>query len=98
MNQNICDILKVIGDPSRFKILQYLLEKPRNVSEIVRAVALQQSLVSHHLKILRKNGILSAMRDGPFIHYSIHGSEVKNIFQLAQDIVDKNNANEGEQS
>lgn len=97
MNRDGCDVLKVIGDPSRFKILQYLLDKPRNVSEIVRAVGLQQSLVSHHLKILRKNGVLNAMRDGPFIHYSINGSEVKDIFRLAQSIAEKNNLNKGDQ-
>lgn len=90
MGCSACDVLKVIGDPSRFKILDYLLDEPRTVSEIVRAVGLQQSLVSHHLKTLRKHGILKAMRDGPFIRYALNSPEVKNIFDLAKSIAKKN--------
>ena len=90
MDCGTCEILKVIGDPSRFKILEYLLDEPRNVSEIVREVGLQQSLVSHHLKILRKNGILKAMREGPFIRYTMNSLEVKSIFNLAENIARKN--------
>jgi len=90
LDSGICEVLKVIGDPSRYKILDHLLTEPRNVSEIVRAVGLQQSLVSHHLKILRKHGILKAMRDGPFIRYAMNSPEVKSIFDLAESIAKKN--------
>ncbi len=90
MNQDASDLLRIMGETSRFRILRYLMDKPRNVSEIVRALRMKQSLVSHHLKILREYGLLEANRSGPFVHYSIKSPEVKKILLLAEEIVRKN--------
>ncbi|MCK5825502.1 MAG: winged helix-turn-helix transcriptional regulator [Desulfuromusa sp.] len=53
MSYGACEVLKVIGDLSRFKILEYLLDEPRNVSEIIWEVGLQQSLVSQKTDLER---------------------------------------------
>ncbi|HDL00775.1 MAG TPA: transcriptional regulator [candidate division Zixibacteria bacterium] len=77
-------LLRTIGDQSRFKIISLLLDKPLHVSEIVRKVKLQQSLVSHHLKVLRELGILQSERKGPFIKYSVAKPEIVKIIMLAK--------------
>lgn len=86
-------ILRIVGEPNRYRILQYLRGKPRNVSEIVRSLGPGQSLVSHHLKTLKECGLLEAIREGPFVRYSVSSKEVKNIFLLATEIVRKNTLN-----
>ncbi len=98
MDQRVCDLLKVIGEASRFRIMRYLADRPRNVSEIVRAVGLQQSLVSHHLKVLRDNGLLKAERKGPFVNYSVSCPETTQIFLLAEKIATGKCAEKGERS
>ena len=62
---------------------------PRNVSEIVRALGMQQSLVSHHLKVLREHGLLEANRQGPFVRYSVSCPEIEQIFFWTSEIVRK---------
>ena len=90
------DLLRIMGEASRFRILRYLKDKPRNVSEIVRALRIRQSLVSHHLKVLREHGLLEAMRDGPFVCYSVSSPEVERIFLLADKIASKNRSVKGD--
>lgn len=89
MEYDASDLLRTIGDPSRYRILRYLTESPRNVSEIVRAVGMQQSLVSHHLRILRERGLLEAVRNGAFVRYSLKNPEVNRIIILAEKFVGK---------
>jgi len=90
LDWEVCDLLRVIGAPSRFRILQYLTDDSRNVSEIVRALGMRQSLVSHHLRVLRDRGLLDATRDGPFVRYSVSRPEIERIFLLAGEIASKN--------
>ncbi len=87
--RKVSETLRVMGEPSRFKILRYLTEAPRNVSEIVRALGMGQSLVSHHLKVLKEHGLLEANRQGPFVRYRVTHLEVKEIFLLAETLVKK---------
>lgn len=96
VDQRVCNLLKVVGETSRFRILKYLADRPRNVSEIVRALGLQQSLVSHHLKVLRNHGLLKAERKGPFVKYSVSCPETTQIFLLAEKIATGSCAEKGE--
>lgn len=97
LDQKTCGLLRIIGDPSRFKILQYLMDNPRNVSEIIRAVGMGQPLVSHHLKVLKTHGLLQAIRDGPFVRYSVSCPKIKRIFLLAGEIVRESTSDKGEE-
>jgi DNA-binding transcriptional ArsR family regulator len=57
---------------------------------------MQQSLASHHLKVLRESGLLEAIRDGPFVRYSVSSPEFKGIILLAGEIVGKNTSTKGD--
>lgn len=64
-----CEFFKVLCDPTRLRVLEALREGERCVSEIVQQVGLSQSVVSHHLGILRRSGLVEARREGKRIHY-----------------------------
>ncbi|WP_244874994.1 ArsR/SmtB family transcription factor [Nitrospina gracilis] len=57
-------ILKSLGDESRLKIVQLLLQGECNVSKVVQSLNMAQPQVSHHLAILRGCGLVSTRREG----------------------------------
>lgn len=65
------DLLKVLADETRLAVLQQLLHGPRHVSEINLSLHLEQSLLSHHLRVLREAELVIAERDGKAVLYSL---------------------------
>lgn len=63
--------LKVIADPTRLAILKILMDKPQHVGEVAALLHIEQSLLSHHLQVLRKTGFVIASRDGKSVLYSL---------------------------
>ena len=54
------------------EVLEQLLERePREVSEIHEALAVEPTLLSHHLRILRESGLIVATRKGKNAFYSL---------------------------
>jgi len=65
------DILKVLADETRLSVVRQLMAGPRHVGEINDGLQLEQSLLSHHLKVLREGGIVEAQRDGKAVLYRL---------------------------
>jgi DNA-binding transcriptional ArsR family regulator len=63
--------LKVLADPSRWAILNLLLDGSKYVWELNEYLDLEQSLLSHHLSILRQQGLVQSHRDGKAVLYSL---------------------------
>lgn len=63
--------LKALSNPIRLQILVWLQEKPSSVKALIRRIPIEQNLMSHHLKKLRKAGLVSRRRDGKGALYSI---------------------------
>lgn len=63
--------LKVLADDSRLAIVKTLMRRPKRVWELGSALELDQSLLSHHLKVLRREGLVKATRDGKAVLYSL---------------------------
>jgi ArsR family transcriptional regulator len=62
---------RALGDETRLRILEHLGLFERSVSELVVLLDIGQSLMSHHLRILREAGLVTDRREGRWIHYSI---------------------------
>jgi DNA-binding transcriptional ArsR family regulator len=69
-------IFQTLSDYNRLGIIRFICEKDSSVGEIVKAMRLSQPLVSHHLRILKENGILETKRNGPFIYYYIRDKKI----------------------
>ena len=72
----LAEMFRLMGDPSRLRILLCCLPAPRAVGDIARATGLPQTLVSHHLRLLRTGHILRAERHGREVHYSVADDHV----------------------
>jgi DNA-binding transcriptional ArsR family regulator len=74
-------LFKVLGDESRLRILQTLVDGERSVSEILERTGLPQTLASFHLRILREAGVLATERRGPFIYYRLADPSLPNLLE-----------------
>ncbi len=70
--RNVAQILKLLGDPSRLRIVYALAaEREVNVTALARKLRLSQPTVSRHLSILRMSGLAENRRAGKEIFYAI---------------------------
>ena len=67
----VADAMQALATPSRVLILARLRERPHSVSELVHAVGMEQSAVSHQLGFLRGSGLVVGERQGRRIVYSL---------------------------
>ena len=81
-------VFRAINHPLRRQMLQLLHENARmTVTEIFIKLRLEQSVASQHLVILRKAGMVSTERQGKFIFYSVNYQRIKQVHQIASDII-----------
>jgi ArsR family transcriptional regulator len=68
----LAQMLKALGNPVRFRIVQYLAENQMCITgDIVEFTTLAQSTVSQHLKVLRDAGLIEGEVEGPATCYCI---------------------------
>ena len=79
----IGSFLKVMGDPTRLKILTALMEGHLCVMHISEAVGMSQSAVSHQLAVLRGANLVKVSRKGKTQIYSIADKHVRLILDMA---------------
>jgi|ERR1043165_3603067 ArsR family transcriptional regulator len=65
------NLLKILADDTRLDVVRQLMSGPRHVGELNASIPIDQSLLSHHLKILREAGIVTAARDGKAVLYRL---------------------------
>lgn len=73
-----------LADPTRIRILRYLLDGPRTAGEIVAHVGRHQPSVSSHLGCLRFCGFVEAWREGRTVHYALIDPGVRRILDLGE--------------
>jgi len=62
---------RALGDETRLRILETLVSGETSVSDLQQRVDIGQSLMSHHLRILRESGLVATRREGRWVHYGI---------------------------
>jgi len=75
--------MQALATPSRVRILGRLRESPCTVGELVAAVEMEQSAVSHQLRILRHLELVIGERRGRNIVYALHDSHVADLLDQA---------------
>lgn len=75
--------LQALTAPSRLLILAQLRQAPATVSALTEAVGMEQSAVSHQLRLLRTMGLVTTQRTGRNITYSLYDSHVATLLDEA---------------
>ena len=76
---NLADFFKLFSDESRLKILYLLTMNEMCVSDIAATLDMNQSTVSHQLKILRNSRIVKYRRDAKVVYYSLDDDHIGQI-------------------
>lgn len=77
------ELLKLLADPTRMRIVMRLREGESCVTDIAQALGMEQSAVSHQLSRLLVGGLVTNRRDGKKIHYRLADHHVKKILVAA---------------
>lgn len=85
--EQIAELFKAFGDPTRVHILSLLAIQELCVNDIAQAVALSQSAISHQLRILKQMHLIKYRRDGKNLLYSLADDHVRTILQMGLEHV-----------
>ncbi len=74
-------VFKALNDPTRREILELLREKDLTAGEIVDKFHISGPSISHHLDLLKQAKLVTAEKDGQFIHYSLNTTVVDELMK-----------------
>ena len=86
---DLSELFKVFGDSTRIKILYDLFSGEKNVTEICQDLEMNQSAVSHQLKILRTTKLVQGRREGKSIVYALADDHVKTIIAMGIEHIEE---------
>ncbi len=79
----VAETLQALATPSRLLILGRLREGPATVNQLAEAVEMEQSAVSHQLRMLRHLGLVDGQRHGRSITYALYDDHVAQLLDEA---------------
>lgn len=83
------DLFKALAHPTRIEILQLLRDGERCVCEIAPALGMEQSNISRHLGVMKKEGLLSSRKEGLKMIYRVEDPQVFQLLDAAREILKK---------
>ena len=82
---DLAEVFKVFGDSTRIKILYVLFEAEMCVCDIAQLLEMNQSAISHQLRILKQNGLVKSRREGKAVFYSLSDGHVRTIMDQGME-------------
>lgn len=83
----LADLFKVFGDSTRLRIMYIISDTEMSVLSIAEALNMEQSTISHQLRVLRQNKLVKVRREGKQIYYTLDDDHVKRIIEMGLDHV-----------
>ena len=81
---DLAGLLHALADPTRLQMVSLLAEHPGEVCvcDITRSFDLDQSTISHHLRLLREAGVIECVRHGVWAYYFLRAGALESVKQL----------------
>jgi DNA-binding transcriptional ArsR family regulator len=79
----VAETLQALATPSRLLILARLRREPASVTQLAADVGMEQSAVSHQLRLLRHLGLVVGTRHGKSTVYALYDSHVEMLLDQA---------------
>ncbi|MDC7220052.1 MAG: metalloregulator ArsR/SmtB family transcription factor [Spirochaetales bacterium] len=87
--QDLADFFKIFGDPTRVRILFLLREGEFCVHDISVLIEMQQTAVSHQLKLLRHARLVKYRKEGKQVFYSLNDEHIEEILAIGLDHINE---------
>ncbi len=84
---DLAEVFKVFGDSTRIRILYVLFEAEVCVCDLAQLLCMNQSAISHQLRILKQAGLVKSRREGKSVFYSLADSHVRTIIDQGMEHV-----------
>jgi len=78
----LAEFFKVFGDATRLRILHALSMAEMCVCDLCELLGMNQSAVSHQLKVLRQSRLIKYRREGRNVYYSLDDEHIQQIFEV----------------
>ena len=82
---DLADLFKIFGDTTRMRILFSLFESELCVCAICELLGMNQSAISHQLKVLKDNNLVACRREGKTVYYFLADEHVRLIIAQGFD-------------
>ena len=79
--QALADTFRLLGDPTRVRIVDALSEGELCVCDIATHVGISESAVSHQLRLMRSQRLVRGRREGRCVYYTLDDQHVLSLFQ-----------------
>ncbi|MFC9543035.1 ArsR/SmtB family transcription factor [Streptomyces sp. NPDC056956] len=86
----VAKFFRALADPTRLKLLEYILRGERTSADCVAHAGISQPRVSVHLSCLVDCGYVTARRDGKKLRYSVGDPRVADLIALARSLAADN--------
>lgn len=84
---DLADLYKIFGDSTRIKIMYLLLKSEMCVCDIADVLNMNQSAISHQLRVLKQNKLVKNRREGKSVIYSLADQHVMSILNQGMEHV-----------
>jgi ArsR family transcriptional regulator len=74
-------VSKAFSDKNRIKILEFLSNGQRNVSEVAEKLNVEENLASHHLRVLAALGFLKNDKKGREVFYKLNDTRIISLIK-----------------
>ncbi len=88
--QDISDLFKVFSDSTRIKIIFALFKSEMCVCDIATLLQMNQSAISHQLRVLKQARLVKYRKEGKSVYYSLDDNHIEEIFHMALEHINEN--------
>ena len=82
---DLAELFKIFGDSTRVRILYLLLESEMCVCDIAQCLSMNQSAISHQLRVLKNADLIRCRREGKTVIYSLADDHVRMILSCGME-------------
>ena len=85
--QDIADMFKILGDPTRLKIIIALQQEELCVCDLAALLNLTLPAISHQLRLLKGAKLVKFRREGKMVYYSLDDDHIRQLIQVTSEHV-----------
>jgi DNA-binding transcriptional ArsR family regulator len=88
VTDGMAPLLRALADPTRLKALKLIAERPRSNQELSQLIAISESAMSKHLRLLADTGVLETRRDGYYQLYSLDRRRIEPLSAMLLEFLE----------